>query len=73
MDGRSGADWRNARLLTEPFTKTAVFRAQSNSEYASASTRLLPQPETHRKLLISLTDLGLPGPTPAKELVTASE
>lgn len=73
MDGCNGADWRNARLLTEPFTKIAVFRAQSNSEYASASTRLLPQPETHRKLLISLRDPGLPRPTRAKTLVTQSE
>lgn len=64
---------RNARLMTEDvklFTKIAIFLAQSTSENASASARRLQQPETHRKLLISLSDPGLPRPMGAKKHVT---
>lgn len=66
MDACSGALGRNARFMTEeaePFTKIETFLAQSASENASASTRRLPQPETHRKLLVSLSDPVLPRPT----------
>ena len=44
VDGCGRAMGRNARLMTEeakPFTKIALFLAQSTSENLSASTRLL--------------------------------
>jgi hypothetical protein len=66
IDGRGGAMEGNARLMTEeakPLTKIARFLAQSISENASASTRLLKQPGTQERMLFSLGDAVLSRPT----------
>lgn len=69
----SGPLGGNATLIAKeakPLSKIAIFLAQPTSENASANTMLLEQPETRRKLLISLVALAYPGQMLAKKLVT---
>ena len=67
--GPVGRDAASVTEEDEPFTKIAIFLAQSASENASANTRLLGKPETRWMLLISSSDPGLPRPAWAKEQV----